>query len=140
MITEVYVAKDRFLDFMAEAHADFLKHKVDMTYGTIRLIEKDDTTFLAWADQPYVCIVCNLHVLHTDEGKREAAAHFQRILDVVIRHDGKFYLTYHRWATKRQVVASYPQFVEFLKLKRKYDPNDRFQSDWYRHYKKMFEL
>ena len=34
--------------------------------------------------------------------------------------------------------AAFPQFTDFLKLKRKYDPGELFQSDWYRHYKKMF--
>lgn len=38
----------------------------------------------------------------------------------------------------KQVLRAYPQFVEFLKLKKKYDPGERFQSDWYRHYKAMF--
>lgn len=138
MITEVYVTKDRFLDFMSDAHADFVKHQVDMTYGTIRLIEKDEETFLAWADRPYLCIVCNLHIQHTDEGKRQAAEHFRRILDLAIRHRGKYYLTYHRFATRKQLLACYPQFVEFLRLKRKYDDADeQFQSDWYRHHRAM---
>jgi hypothetical protein len=39
---------------------------------------------------------------------------------------------------RRQVDACFPQFQEFLKLKRKYDPSELFQSDWYRHYKKMY--
>jgi hypothetical protein len=28
--------------------------------------------------------------------------------------------------------------ADFLKLKRKYDAAELFQSDWYRHYKNMF--
>ena len=32
----------------------------------------------------------------------------------------------------------YPQMAEFLRLKRRYDPPEVFQSDWYRHYKQMF--
>ena len=32
----------------------------------------------------------------------------------------------------------YPQFLEFLRLKRRYDPAEGFQSDWYRHYAAMF--
>ena len=48
------------------------------------------------------------------------------------------YLTYHRFARREQVLACYPDFAEFLKLKKKYDPSSRFQSDWYRHYQAMF--
>ena len=109
-----------------------------MSYGTIRFIEKDAESFLNWARARSVCIVCNLHVVHTDSGKQKAAADFQRIIDRAIEHGGHFYLTYHRWATRRQVQTCYPRFVEFLRLKKKYDPEERFQSDWYRHYKSMF--
>ena len=51
---------------------------------------------------------------------------------------GSYYPTYHRFATRRQVEAAFPRFPEFLKLKRKYDPGETFQSDWYRHYRSMF--
>jgi FAD/FMN-containing dehydrogenase len=138
MITEVYVSRDAFLDLLTDCRRDFLEHNVDMTYGTIRFIEKDTESFLAWAREPSVCIVCNLHVVHTAEGKRKAADDFRRIIDRAIRHGGRYYLTYHRWATRRQVETCYPQFVDFLRLKKKYDPAELFQSDWYRHYKTMF--
>jgi hypothetical protein len=138
MITEVYVSRDAFLPFMAQVRKDFVDHKVDMTYGTIRFIEKDTESFLAWAKEPSVCIVCNLHVIHTEEGKKTAAEHFRRIIDRAIQHGGRYYLTYHRWATRKQVETCYPQFAEFLRRKKKYDPQERFQSDWYRHYKTLF--
>jgi len=138
MITEIYVTKDAFTTLLSQARQDFLQHGVDMTYGTIRFIEKDNETFLAWAKEPSVCIVCNLHVQHSEEGRKKAAADFRRIIDRVIALGGRYYLTYHRWAERRQVTACYPQFVEFLRLKKNYDPAERFQSDWYRHYKAMF--
>ena len=39
-----------------------------------------------------------------------------------------------RWASLEQVESCYPQFGEFLRLKRAHDPDEVFQSDWYRHY------
>jgi len=138
MITEVYVTKDAFALFLEQVRNDFLKHQVDLTYGTIRFIEKDDESFLAWAKESWVCIVCNLHVSHTEEGKKKAIEDFRRIIDRAIEYGGSYYLTYHRWATRKQVETCYPQFGEFLRLKLKYDPQERFQSDWYRHHKLMF--
>jgi len=138
MITEIYVPRPALADFMAEACADFRKNDVNVIYGTIRLIERDGESFLQWARQPYACVIFNLHVVHTPEGLQHAAEAFRRLIDMAIRRDGSYYLTYHRWATRRQVETCYPQFQEFLRLKKEYDPAERFQSDWYRHYKKMF--
>lgn len=138
VITEIYVPKQNFLALMTQARQDFIDHDVDMTYGTIRFIEADTESFLPWAKEASVCIICNLHVLHTEAGKQKAAADFRRIIDRAIQFGGRYYLTYHRYATRRQVETCYPQFVDFLRLKKKYDPQERFQSDWYRHYRKMF--
>jgi hypothetical protein len=41
-------------------------------------------------------------------------------------------------ATPRQVQICYPQFSEFLRLKKRHDPAERFQCDWYRHYRTVF--
>ena len=41
-------------------------------------------------------------------------------------------------ANIRGRLAAHLQFEDFLKLKRKYDPGELFQSDWYRHLKTMF--
>lgn len=138
MITEAYVRRENLVDFLGDVRRDFLEHNVDPTYGTIRLIERDDESFLAWARESCVCVVCNLHVVHTPAGKEKAVADFRRIIDRAIQHGGRFFLTYHRWATREQIETCYPMFVDFLRLKRHYDPEERFQSDWYRHAKSLF--
>ena len=138
MITEVYVPRDALPRFMAEVADDFRRNRTPVIYGTVRLIERDDETVLAWARQPWACVVFNLHVDHTPEGIERAADAFRRLIDRALAHGGSFYLTYHRWATREQVEAAYPQFVEFLREKLRCDPDERFQSDWYRHYREMF--
>jgi FAD/FMN-containing dehydrogenase len=138
IISEIYVPRPALVGFMKEVRDDFRKNNVNVVYGTIRLIERDDESFLAWAKQPYACIIFNLHTVHTPEGLEHSAAAFRRLIDMAIRRGGSYYLTYHKYATREQVLACYPQFPAFLRLKKRYDPEERFQSDWYRHYKTMF--
>jgi len=138
MITELYVPRERLADFMAAVAEDFRRHRVDLIYGTIRLIERDDESFLAWAREPWACVIFNLHTVHTPEGIAHSAEAFRRLIDLAIDRNGSYYLTYHRWASRDQVESCYPQMRRFLELKRKYDPEERFQSDWYRHYRSMF--
>jgi len=76
--------------------------------------------------------------VHSPEGLQRSADAFRRLIDMAARRGGTYYLTYHRYANRKQVESCYPQFAEFLQQKRKYDPEERFQSDWYRHYRSMF--
>jgi FAD/FMN-containing dehydrogenase len=138
MISEIYVPRDALVRFLSDVRSDFLEHQTDLIYGTIRLIERDNETMLRWAKQPYACIIFNLHVMPDPAGIDKTKQAFRRLIDRGLQYDGSYYLTYHRWAERRQVVAAYPEFADFLRLKRQLDPSDVFQSDWYRHYKAMF--
>ena len=138
VITEVYVPRQSLAAFMRDVREDFQQNKTEVVYGTIRLVERDEESFLAWARENFACVIFNLHVSHTPEGQESAAAAFRRLIDRAIQFGGSYYLTYHKHATRAQVEECYPQLPEFLRLKRRYDPGERFQSDWYRHYAAMF--
>jgi FAD/FMN-containing dehydrogenase len=140
IITEIDVPREELESFLTEVREDFRANDVKLIYGTIRLIQKDDESFLPWAKQAYACTIFNLHTTHTPDGLKASAAAFRRLIDMAVRRNGNYYLTYHRYATRQQILACYPNFEEFLRLKRKYDPQERFQSDWYRFYKNMFAV
>ncbi len=138
MITEIFVPREALVSFMDEVRRDFRQNEVNLIYGTIRFIEKDEESFLPWAKQRFACIIFNLHTEHTPRALEKTAGDFRTLIDRALRYGGSYYLTYHRWAGRSQVETCYPRFVEFLRLKRHYDPDERFQSEWYRHYKNMF--
>ena len=67
-----------------------------------------------------------------------SARSFRGLIALAIARGGSYYLTHHKFAKPEQVMACNPQFKEFLDLKRKYDPPERFQNDWYRYDRKLF--
>jgi FAD/FMN-containing dehydrogenase len=140
MITELYVPRHRLPAFMAAVRDDARQHGIDIVYGTVRVIERDDESVLAWAREPWACVVFNLHVDHTSPGVSKAADDFRRLIDRAIEQDGSYYLTYHRWATADQIRRCHPRFPDFLEHKRLYDPDGVFQSDWYRHHANLLEV
>jgi FAD/FMN-containing dehydrogenase len=138
IITEIYVPRAALSDFLAQAAELLRSNGTLVIYGTVRLIEKDDESFLAWAKESYACVIFNLLTPHTSAGMEASAKSFRGLIDLAIARSGSYYLTYHRFARREQVAACYPQFGKFLDFKRHYDPAERFQSDWYRHYRQMF--
>lgn len=138
MIGEFTCEREALEPFMGELRQYALREQVEIVGGSVRLIEQDKESFLAWARKPYACISLHVHIEHSTRGLIRAGDQFRRMIDISLRHGGSWYPTYHKHALRRQMEAAYPQFAEFLKLKRKYDPTEVFQSDWYRHYKAMY--
>jgi FAD/FMN-containing dehydrogenase len=97
--------------------------------------ERDEESFLAWARESYACIIFNLHTVHPLDGIKHSAEAFRRLINLASERRGTHYLTHHKFASRRQLEACYPEFPEFLALKQKFDPQEIFQSEWYRHYR-----
>lgn len=138
IITEIYVPREALADFLAQAAELLRTLGVPVIYGTVRLIEKDDESYLPWARESYACIIFNLLTVHTPKGMEATAQAFRALIDLAIARGGSYFLTYHRFATREQVTKCHPRFADFLALKKHYDPEERFQSDWYRHYRTVF--
>jgi len=139
-IAEIFVDRDGLEAFLNDARSYARLSSVNVIQGAVRLIEQDRESFLPWARKPYACVTVNLHIEHNSAGLIRAGDQFRRLIDLGLRHGGSYYLAYHRHALRRQVDACYPQFRDFLLLKKKYDKDELFQSDWYRHYKRMYNL
>lgn len=133
VIGEHYVAHERLLDFMEGAASVLKRLQVEVIYGTIRMIRQDTTSFLPWAQGDRACVIFNLRTPHTLVGQQRTAEAFRGLVDVALSLGGTFFLTYHRYATREQVLKAYPAMPAFLAAKRRFDPHERFVSDWYRH-------
>ncbi|MFC0017252.1 FAD-binding oxidoreductase [Roseibacillus persicicus] len=140
MITELYVPHDHLISFMKEAATLLRSRGVAVIYGTMRLIRKDSVSFLSWAQSDFACVIFNLHTEHSEEGIAQAAQVFQSLIDLAISFQGSYFLTYHRWARRDQIEAAHPNFAAFLSEKLRLDPQERFQSNWWRHHRDLFSL
>lgn len=131
MISEVYVPRERIGELLTRLRDDFRRRGTNVIYGTVRLIERDTESFLAWAREPWACAVFNLHVDHTGVGIDRARSEFCALIGHALDLGGSYYLTYHRWATANQLRRGFPRIDDFLAEKLRHDPRETFASDWY---------
>jgi FAD/FMN-containing dehydrogenase len=133
MITELYVPRTHLTAFMDDVRRDFRRNDVDFIYGTIRLIELDVESALPWARDRHACVIFNLHIDHVPRSIVDARGAFTRLIDHALAYGGSYYLTYHRFARRDQLLACHPGIQDFLATKQQLDPTGVFQSDWYHH-------
>jgi FAD/FMN-containing dehydrogenase len=139
LILEVYVPRHELISFFEEARHLLLMSEIPLIYGTVRFIEQDKDSFLAWAKKRYACVILTLHCSSDAHALRKTGGVCRQLIRGAIKRSGSFYLTYNRFAARDEIDSAYPQFAEFLALKKKYDPTELFQSDWYRHYRALYQ-
>jgi FAD/FMN-containing dehydrogenase len=138
MISELYVQRKHLEAFLTAAAKLLREMGVVVIYGTVRLIQRDDESFLGWASEDFACVIFNLHTEHRDEGITKSADAFRGLIDLALGFGGSYFLTYHRWARRDQIELAYPMFRRFLEKKEVHDPEERFQSQWWRHHRDLF--
>ena len=131
MITELYVPSRSLSAFLHSVRIFARRYGWNIIYGTVRLIERDDESFLAWAHESWACVIFNLCVEHSARGIEDARSAFRTLIQIAINYSGSYYLTYHKWASVDQLLACYPQFPEFLRAKKRFDPGEIFVSNWF---------
>jgi FAD/FMN-containing dehydrogenase len=138
LILEVYVPRNELIPLLEEARRILLASEMRLVYGTVRFIEQDKDSFLAWAKKRYACVIFSPHTAGETQDLKKTAEICRQLIRAATKRNGSFYLTYNRFASREELASAYPQFQDFLKLKKQYDPREMFQSDWYRYYKDLY--
>jgi FAD/FMN-containing dehydrogenase len=102
----------------------------------VRGVNRDDDTFLRYADQDMVAFVMLFVQQKTPEGEAAMAALTRDLVDAALAHEGRHYLPYRLHATQAQFEQAYPQAREFFALKRRHDPDGLFQNRFFIRYGK----
>ena len=136
ILMECFVPPQEFEPFLKELRQIIPTNKVDLLNLTVRHIQRDDDTFLRFADKEMFALVMLFNQPRTVQGDADMACAAREIISAALRHAGSYYLPYRLHATPEQFVLAYPQAKTFFELKRKYDPEELFQNEFYRSYGK----
>jgi FAD/FMN-containing dehydrogenase len=120
--------------FVERMQAIVPKHGGNLLNVTVRSIETDPDTLLRYATEPTYSLVMLFEQGRLQEDDAKMAAMTRELIDAALESGGRYYLPYRLHATREQFRRAYPQAEEFFALKRKYDPNEVFQNQFYLKY------
>jgi FAD/FMN-containing dehydrogenase len=134
ILHEYFVPPQRVAAFLDRARTIVPKHHGDLLNVTLRNIREDKDTFLRYADREMFGLVMLFNQLRTPEADRQMEAMTQELIDAALECEGRYYLPYRLHATKAQFDKAYPQAASFFERKRRYDPEEIFQNQFYLKY------
>jgi FAD/FMN-containing dehydrogenase len=134
ILHEYFVPRVAFGAFVERMQAIVPKHGGNLLNVTVRSIETDPDTLLRYATEPTYSLVMLFEQGRLQEDDAKMAAMTRELIDAALESGGRYYLPYRLHATREQFRRAYPQAEEFFALKRKYDPNEVFQNQFYLKY------
>jgi FAD/FMN-containing dehydrogenase len=134
ILHEYFVPADQFASFVERLRTIIPKHHGNLLNVTVRNVLCDKDTFLRYADQDVFSFVLLFNQARTEQADRAMEAMTKEIIAAVLALHGHYYLPYRLHASKEQFFKAYPQAREFFQMKRRYDPDELFQNEFYRKY------
>ncbi len=136
ILHEYFIPPKSMGAFLEKCHTIIPKYNGDLLNITVRNVHRDSDSFLRYADRDLFGLVMLFHQRRTPDAEASMQTMTQELIDAALSVGGRYYLPYRLHATKEQFVRAYPQARKFFALKRKYDPEEVFQNQFYLKYGK----
>jgi FAD/FMN-containing dehydrogenase len=134
ILHEYFVPRGRFNEFVARLREIIPKSGADLLNVTVRDVREDHDALLRYADGDMASFVMLFNQPRTPEGDKPMQKLTSELIDAALALRGRYYLPYRLHATREQFQRAYPQAQRFFDLKRRYDPDELFQNEFYAKY------
>lgn len=139
ILHEYFVPRSHVVQFVDQLRQIIPQHELDLLNVTVRQVNADHDTFLRYADQPMIAFVMLFVQERTQDAESNMQALTRELIDAALENQGRYYLPYRLHASKEQFKRAYPQHADFFALKRKQDPQELFQNQFYLRYSKSLK-
>jgi FAD/FMN-containing dehydrogenase len=131
ILHEYFVPRSEYDGFIGGAREILRGQDLPVLNASVRIVHREDVA-LTYAPEPAFALVLYINQSADDAGNARMRTLTRAMIDLTLKHRGRFFLPYQLHFTRAQLLASYPELPAFLAKKREVDPGELFQSTFYR--------
>jgi FAD/FMN-containing dehydrogenase len=128
VLEEYFVPVERFDAFVPRMRAVLQGSGANIVNISIRYARADPGSLLAWARSDVFAFVVYYKQRTDAAAKAEVGVWTRALVDAALDAGGSYYLPYQLHATESQFRRAYPRFGEFVALKQRLDPTNKFRN------------
>ncbi|HEX2438481.1 MAG TPA: FAD-binding oxidoreductase [Methylomirabilota bacterium] len=134
ILHEYFLPSEGLETFLAACRTIMPASRQDLLNVTLRYVQADRTSVLAYAPDTRVAAVMLFSQRMTQADEEDMAQMTQKLIDAALDAGGSFYLPYRLHARREQVARAYPRLTELVARKRHYDPGLLFRHAMWARY------
>ncbi|WP_433742366.1 FAD-binding protein [Falsibacillus pallidus] len=136
ILQEYFIPVEEFTPCIDDLRKSLKGEDLNLMNITIRYTHQNHDAVLSYAKNDMFALVLLINQEKSESGKIKTGRIIRKMIDVVLKHGGSYYLPYYSYPTKRQMKEAYPRTEEFFMKKRELDPQERFMNEFYEVYGK----
>lgn len=129
---ELFLPPEQLDCHLAEVRELAAERRIALQSVRVRRLQAEEETFLRWASREWAGVTFRFHARPTLGARVHAAEIRQLLLAAAVARGGSFPIAAARDVSRFQLEGCYPKLSAFLAEKRRHDPAERLQNDWYR--------
>ncbi len=133
ILQEYFVPYDRVNEFVESLKINVPKYGLNLLNVTLRDVKKDDDSVLAYAKSDVCALVLFFSQSLTKEAEEAMRSFASESVEHALALGGSFYLPYRLHYSTEQFLQAYPNAARFRDIKRQYDPDEIFTSQFLHH-------
>lgn len=134
VLQEYFVPTDKLITFINNMRMYADNYGINIINISIRYIPQNTESLLSYAKQECFSLVFYINLVNTQAGLDEAQIWTRKLINLALNLNGSYYLPYQLFGTLAQVKAAYPKWDDFIALKQKYDPTNKFSNSLLKKY------
>jgi FAD/FMN-containing dehydrogenase len=135
ILQEYFVPHAALPAFADGLRAVIAKRRANLLNVTIRRVAPDTVTALPYATSDAFALVLYFNQRFDDGASRALDDTTRDLIDLALRLRGTYYLPYRLCYSRDQLLAAYPGFDDFLRIKSTWDPAGLFTNEMYERYR-----
>ena len=134
VLQEYFIPERQFLPFVKAMAALLQRRRVEALNVSLRHSPADRISALPWAPEEVFSFVL-YYKQRTWASARDRVADWTReLIELALRHEGRYYLPYQLHASADQFARAYPEAERLRRIKRDIDPAGKFSNELWRKY------
>lgn len=134
ILQEYFVPLDKFEPFMAGLQRHLVEQGVNLLSVTLRYLPQNTESILSYSTVDMMAVVLYINIGLNEAALDHAQEWTRDLVDLAPEHGGTYYLTYQGFPLTAQFQRAYPNWLAFLNVKCRYDPEEVFINRFYRQY------
>jgi len=134
VLQEFFIPEQGFLGFATGMAALLRQRGVEALNVSIRHSPPDRVSMLPWAPEEVFSFVLYFKQRTGPRARERVGSWTRELIDLALRHGGRYYLPYQLHASPGQFARAYPQAEALRRFKRSADPEGRFSNELWRRY------